>query len=132
MTRVKLIFHITFLFPDVEPILDPKACCEFFLDRNCHVNIGEKNSCNLILGSFRVSVVNRSELLWLRGSENCKAFSLKLADATRFIFGTKSDEQPCTHPQYGPIFHHINCQSIQEKVALMFDYTDQQTHFLKT
>lgn len=41
-----------------------------------------------------VSDLNQMELVWFCGSDNSWAFSLKLADATRFIFGTKSDEQP--------------------------------------
>lgn len=59
----------------------------------------------LSLEEKSVSVLNQTEPVWFHGSENSKAFTLKLADATRFIFGAKSDEQPCTHLQCGAVSH---------------------------
>lgn len=47
--------------------------------------------------------MKQSELVRFHGRENSYAFSLELADATRFIFGTESDEQPCTHLQCGAV-----------------------------
>lgn len=63
----------------------------------------------------------KRELVLFCVRENSYAFSVKLADASRFIFGTKSDEHVliCSVVQF-PIFHHINSRWIQEKLALMF------------
>ena len=76
------------------------------------------------------SPVNQSELVWLHGRENSYAFSLKLADATRFIFGTMSDEQPCTHLQRGAVSHHppqsLPANSGKSDSDFSNFYTDQQ------